>query len=200
VTNAAAIQRDALASAPDGVTVQLTGLPALIVDEQRMLRRGLLTSSVASALAIVMLCLLMLRSLRQTIIAQVPLLCGVALTLAFVQLQLHEPEPDHVELRRGAARARHRLRGPHDLPLQRGAARRAGREPGDPRGGGRTGPAIVVGALVTAVAFVDHADDRVHGLRELGVITALGLAFMVLASLLVLPALLLRRAGAASPP
>jgi predicted RND superfamily exporter protein len=59
-----------------------------------------------------------------------------------------------------------------------------------------TGPAIVVGALVTAVAFVATLMTEFTAYAELGLITACsGSAFMVLCSLLVLPALLLRRAG-----
>jgi hypothetical protein len=197
VTTLRTIRDDALATAPAGVTAQITGLPALIVDEQHCMQprdagveRGLGAGDRAAVPV------LMLRSLRQTLIAQVPLIYGVALTLAFVRLVLQRPEPDHLELRRGAARARHRLRGAHDLPLQRGAAR-----PGTCNRTAieasvvHTGPAIVIGALVTAVAFASTLLTEFTAYAELGLITVFGLGFMVLCSLLVLPALLLRRAG-----
>lgn len=195
VTNLQAIQRDALARAPDGVVVQLTGLPALIVDEQRMLRRGLFTSSVASGLAIIILCLAMLRSLRQTIIAQVPLLCGVALTLAFVKLNygalnLITSSFVAVLLGLGIDFAVHMI-------YRFNEERRAGQDvnPAIRAAVVATGPAIVVGALVTGAAFLTTLMTEFTAYGQLGVITALGLAFMVLASLLVLPAMLARRAG-----
>ena len=196
VTTLRRIREDALAAAPAGVTAQLTGLPALIVDEQHYIRRGLFASSVASALAIVVLCLFMLRSFRQTLIAQVPLIFGVVLTLAFVQLRytnLNLITSSFVSVLLGLGidfgvhmiyRFNEQRRGGEDV---HDAIRSAVKF---------TGPAIVVGALVTAVAFVATLMTEFTAYAELGVITAVGLAIMVITSLTVLPTLLFRRAGA----
>jgi len=196
VTKLQAIQHDAVARAPAEVVVQLTGLPALIVDEQRMLQRGLMSSSIASGVAIMLLCLAMLRSLRQTLIAQVPLLAGVALTLAYVRLaygslNLITSSFVAVLLGLGIDFAVHMI-------YRFNEERRAG---ADVSGSVRnamiaTGPAIVVGALVTGVAFLTTLMTEFTAYGQLGVITAFGLLFMVLTSLLVLPAILARRAGA----
>lgn len=196
VTKLLEIRDEALASGPAGVTAQLTGLPALIVDEQRYIRRGLLVSSIASAAAIILLCLFMLRSLRQMIISQVPLLCGVLLTLAFVQLRygnLNLITSSFVSVLLGLGidfgvhviyRFNEQRRSGEDIE---GAIRSSVKS---------TGPAIVVGALVTAVAFITTMLTDFTAYAELGVITAVGLAFMLVTSLVVLPALLHRRAGA----
>jgi predicted RND superfamily exporter protein len=58
-----------------------------------------------------------------------------------------------------------------------------------------TGPAIMIGAVVTGVAFASTLMTEFTAYAELGLITVFGLVFMVLTSLLVLPALLMRRAG-----
>ena len=196
VTMLRKVRDDALATAPAGVTVQLTGLPALIVDEQHYIRRGLFASSVASATAIVFLCLVMLRSIRQTIIAQVPLMFGVVLTLAFVQLaygHLNLITSSFVSVLLGLGIDF----GVHMI-YRFNEQRRTGEDVHDAiRSAVKfTGPAIVVGALVTAVAFVATLMTEFTAYGELGVITAVGLAFMVITSLTVLPALLYRRAGA----
>lgn len=196
VTTLLKIRDDALADAPAGVKTQLTGLPALIVDEQHYIRRGLLVSSVASAAAIIFLCLFMLRSLRQTLIAQVPLLVGVLLALAFVQvvyggLNLITSSFVSVLLGLGIDFGVHMI-------YRFNEQRRAGEDVHEAlRSAVKfTGPAIVVGALVTAVAFITTLMTEFTAYGELGVITAVGLAFMVVTSLTVLPALLYRRAGA----
>jgi hypothetical protein len=130
-----------------------------------MLQRGMLKSSVASALAIVLLCLVMLRSLRQMLISQVPLIYGVALTLAFVRLaysnlNLITSSFVAVLLGLGIDFAVHVI-------YRFNEERRAGAENRTPRSRLRwsTGPAIVLGALVTAARVRLDPADRVHRLR-----------------------------------
>lgn len=200
VTRLRAIRDEVLATAPGGVQAQLTGLPALIVDEQAAIRRGLFVSSLASAAAIILLCLIMLRSLRQTIISQVPLVFGVVVTLAFVQLKygdLNLITSSFVSVLLGLGIDF----GVHMIYRFNEQRRRGDEVPAAIRGAVRfTGPAIVVGAVVTAVAFIATLMTEFTAYAELGVITAVGLAFMVAASLTVLPALLSRRAGAKIAP
>ncbi|MBL9100986.1 MAG: MMPL family transporter [Myxococcales bacterium] len=200
VSRLRSIRDEVLASAPDGVQARLTGLPALIVDEQAAIRRGLLVSSVTSAAAIILLCLIMLRSFRQTLIAQVPLLFGVVLTLAYVQLaygNLNLITSSFVSVLLGLGIDF----GVHMIYRFNEQRRRGDEVPAAIRGAVRfTGPAIVVGALVTAVAFITTLMTEFTAYGQLGVITAIGLAFMVATSLTVLPALLFRRAGAKIAP
>ncbi len=190
-----AIKAATLTRAPAGVTVKITGLPAMIVDEQKMLRRGLIRSSIASALGIVILVLLFLRSVRQMIISQVPLICGVALTLAYVRLahenlNLITSSFVAVLLGLGIDFAVHTI-------YRFNEERRGGADVTAAIHGSviYTGPAIVMGAVVTAVAFLSTLQTEFTAYSELGVITALGLLCMVLTSLFVLPAMLARRAG-----
>lgn len=197
------IKAEAMADAPAGVTLMITGLPAMIVDEQKIIQRGTLRSSIASGVAIILLCLLMLRSLRQTIIVQVPLLSGVALTLAYVRLgygnlNLITSSFVAVLLGLGIDFAVHVI-------YRFNEERRAGADINTAIEASvvQTGPAIVLGAVVTAIAFLTTLMTEFTAYGQLGLITAFGLVFMVLTSLLVLPALLLRRGGkgiGAAPP
>lgn len=184
------VRDQALVAAPAGVRVDLTGLPALAVDEQRLVSRGLLQSSVWSGIAILVLCLVMLRSLRQTVLSLVPLLAGLALTLGAVYWiygYLNLVTSSFVSTLLGLGidfgvhmmhRFNEQRRGGSDVPK---AIREALM---------RTGPAIVVGALVTVLAFLTTLGSDFTAYAELGVITAIGLPFVVLATVFVLPSLL----------
>ena len=198
-----AIKAEAMADAPAGMTLKITGLPAMIVDEQKIIQRGTLRSSIASGVAILLLCLLMLRSIRQTIIVLVPLMYGVALTLAYVRLgygTLNLITSSFVAVLLGlgidfAVHVIYRFNEERRAGADVNAAIKASVV--------QTGPAIVLGAVVTAIAFLTTLMTEFTAYGELGLITAFGLVFMVLSSLLVLPALLLRRGGAgigATPP
>jgi len=191
ITKISDIRDEALAAGPGGVSAALTGLPALAVDEQRLVSRGLIQSSLWSGVAILVLCLVMLRSLRQTVLSLVPLLGGLALTLGFVYwyygyLNLITSSFVSTLLGLGIDFGVHMM---HRFNEQR----RAG---SDVSAAIRealmhTGPAILVGALVTVLAFLTTLGSDFTAYAELGVITAVGLAFVVLATLFVLPSLLM---------
>jgi uncharacterized protein len=66
------IRDRALEAAPSEVRADLTGLPALSVDELLVVRRGLMTSSVVTTVGIGLLCLVLFRSVRQTVVALLP--------------------------------------------------------------------------------------------------------------------------------
>jgi predicted RND superfamily exporter protein len=190
-----ALKAEVMASAPAGLSLKITGLPAFIVDEHRMLQSGMLKSSVASALAIVLLCLVMLRSFRQMLISQVPLIYGVALTLAFVRLaysNLNLITSSFVAVLLGlgidfAVHVLYRFNEERRAGAENHAAIEAAVV--------HVGPAIVLGAVVTGLAFASTLLTEFTAYAELGLITVFGLVFMVMSSLLVLPALLVRRAG-----
>ncbi|HEY8376284.1 MAG TPA: MMPL family transporter, partial [Nannocystis sp.] len=185
-----AIRDAALAAAPAGVRADLTGLPALAVAEQKMVSRGLFQSALWSGAAVVILCLVMLRSARQTVLALVPLLAGLALTLGatywiYGYLNLITSSFVSTLLGLGIDFGVHMV---HRFNEQR----RAGSDV--PRAIRETllltGPPILVGALVTAIAFLTTLGSEFTAYAELGVITALGLLFIVLTTLFVLPSLL----------
>lgn len=186
-----AIRDEALAGGPPGVAAALTGLPALAVEEQRLVSIGLVQSSLWSGVAIMVLCLVMLRSLRQTVLSLVPLIGGLALTLGAVYWiygYLNLITSSFVSTLLGLGidfgvhmmhRFNEQRRGGSDVPK---AIREALMH---------TGPAILVGALVTVVAFLTTLGSDFTAYAELGVITAIGLGFVVLTTLFVLPSLLM---------
>lgn len=180
----------ALEGAPEGVRAELTGLPSLSVDELRIVEEGLRSSSVATTIGILLLCLALFRSVRQTIVALVPLLPGVVLTVAAVRLiyddlnlitssfvavlmglgidfSVHLVSRNNEGLREGIGR--------------REAAANALR---------RTGPGIMTGASITAAGFLATATTEFTAYGELGVITAIGLVVTMLAAYFLVPLLL----------
>ena len=184
------IRDEAVAAGPPGLRADLTGLPAFAVEEQRLVTRGLFRSSLISGVAILLLCLGMFRSFRQTLLSLTPLLGGVAITLGGVYLiygHLNLVTSSFVAVLLGLGidfgvhmlhRFNEQRRGGDDVPAAiRGAV-------------SHTGPAIVVGALVTVLAFVTTLNSRFTAFAELGVITILGLVFVVLTTLFALPSLL----------
>lgn len=181
----------ALAAGPAGVRAEITGLPELASEEQKLVSRGLVQSSLWSGLAILVLCLVMLRSLRQTVLSLVPLLAGLALTLGAVYwiygyLNLITSSFVSTLLGLGIDFGVHMM---HRFNEQRRAGSSVAAAIREALM--HTGPPIVVGALVTVLAFLTTLGSDFTAYAELGVITAVGLLFVVLATLFVLPSLLI---------
>lgn len=185
-----AARDEAIAGAPADVQAALTGLPELAVEEQRVVTRGLLLSSVWSGLAIVVLCLFMLRSIRQTVLSLTPVLGGVAMTLGatyliYGYLNLVTSSFVAVLLGLGIDFGVHMI---HRFNEQRRAG--SGVREAIDEAVVHTGPAILIGALVTMIAFLTLIGSDFTAYAELGVITAIGLLFVVLSTLFTLPSLL----------
>lgn len=191
-----AIRDEVLASAPEGITADLTGMPALSTDELTVLESGLKTSSVSTTLGIALLCLLLFRSFRQMIIALLPLAPGVLGTLAVVvllydDLNLVTSSFVAVLLGLGIDFSVHAIaRYNEEL--------RHGKDPADAIRAAMvlTGPSVLTGAVVTSAAFLTSATTEFTAFGELGVITSIGLMIVVAATFALLPALLRRKPGA----
>lgn len=192
-------RRDAvLADAPEGIVARLTGLPALTVDEDDILKVSLLITSAASAIGILLLCLLLFRSLRQTILALMPLFGGTVISLGIVKLlygglNLITASFISVLLGLGIDFSVHVLSRINE-------ERRSGTEVGEAirRAVVHTGPGILSAAVITAVAFLTTTTTDFTAYSQLGVITAIGLAVIVGATLISFPALLSRTTKAAA--
>ncbi len=181
---------DAMADAPEGVTARLTGLPALAVDELAIVERGLLVTSVAATIGIFGLCLLLFRSLRQTIVALLPLAPGILGTLAVVRVlydDLNIITSGFVAVLLGLG-----IDFSVHIIARRNEEVRLGRSPSEAIIASlrRTGPGIFTGAVVTAAAFLTNATTEFTAYGELGVVTAVGLILMVLITFAVIPPLL----------
>lgn len=185
-----ALRDEARADASPEVTADLTGIPALSVDELDLLELGLRRSSIATTAGIFLLCWILFRSLRQTLVALVPLLPGVVLTLAFVRFvfaDLNLVTSSFVAVLLGlgidfsvhlvARRNEESRRGANDREAVIESLR-------------RTGPGVLTGAAITAVAFLTTTTTDFTAYAELGIITAVGLAVIVFASFFLIPPLL----------
>lgn len=177
------------------LSADLTGAPALAVDELASIEASSISTAVLSAGGILLLLLWVFRSFRHAAITIVPLLVGIAITLGFVELWydglnlvtssfmsvlmgLGIDFGVHIVLRykeeRGSGSAVH--------PALRGALL-------------ATGPAIVAGGVTTLFAFLTTTVTEFAAFRALGVITAVGLLVMLACAFLLVPALVPLLAG-----
>lgn len=179
-----------MSEAPEGVTARLTGLPALAVDELEIVEQGLMITSVAATIGIFGLCLLLFRSLRQTIVALLPLAPGILGTLAVVRLlydDLNIITSGFVAVLLGLG-----IDFSVHIIARRNEEIRLGRTPTEAIALSlrRTGPGIFTGAVVTSAAFLTNISTEFTAYGELGVVTAVGLLLMVLITFAVIPPLL----------
>jgi len=187
-----------LEGAAPGIEARVTGLPALNVDEDDLLQTSLLITSGASGLGIMLLCLLLFRSFRQTILALMPLLCGTVISLGIVKLlygglNLITASFISVLLGLGIDLSVHVLTRINEerrsgLPVPQ-ALRRSVIQ---------TGPGVLSAALITAVAFLTTTTTDFTAYSELGVITAIGLGVIVVVTLVSFPAMLSQTTKAAA--
>lgn len=190
ITQLRSIRDRVLADGPPDVTAELTGLPSLAVDELVVVSAGLGSSSIATTIGIFLLCLALFRSVRQTIVALLPLLPGVLVTLAVVRLlygALNLVTSSFVAVLLGLgidfsvhliSRRNEEVRSGKDEPTALTIASRL------------TGPGIVTGAVITAAAFLTNATTEFTAYAELGIITAVGLLASMVATLFLIPPLL----------
>lgn len=180
----------ALEGAPQDVRADLTGLPALAADELTIVEQGLRTSSIAATLGILVLCLALFRSLKLTIVALVPLLPGIVLTLGTVRLlyqDLNLVTSSFVAVLLGLG-----IDFSVHLIARYNEAGREGEsvESAIETSMVRSGPGVGTGALVTAAAFLTTATTDFTAYAELGLITAVGLVIIVVVTFTLLPPLL----------
>ena len=172
------------------VTARLTGPPALSVDEQKEIERGIITTSGLTALGILLLLYLAFRSVRYTLLALVPIAIGVCATMAvarliYGELNMVTSSCSSILLALGIdfgvfllSRYGEFVRGGADAAEAiRGAIKRAG-------------AGLLVGAITTATAFLTTSATEFTAYARLGVIVAVGLLLMMASTLLLMPALL----------
>ncbi len=179
----------------EAVQAELTGLAALATDELRSIRHGTRLTSIVSTGGILLLLLWAFRSVWHPVVALVPLLAGIVISLGFVQvvygqLNLVTSSFMSVLLGLGIDFGVHLLHR-YGEARERGERVKAALEEALLL----TGPGVTVGALTTVVAFLSTTTTRFAAFRQLGVITAFGLAAMMVCAFLLFPALLPKLAG-----
>ncbi|MFT7579757.1 MAG: putative RND superfamily exporter protein [Myxococcota bacterium] len=178
------------------ITVELTGLGALATDELRIVQSSINFTSLLTVAGILLLLFLAFRSIRQVIIALVPLGVGVTVTLGAVELlydDLNLVTSSFLSVLMGLGIDL----GVH-LLYRYGEDRRAGNERGHAivSALARSGPGITTGAVTTAVAFLMTTTTDFTAYSELGVVMAIGLLAMLVAAFLLFgPLMRLGREG-----
>lgn len=179
-----------VATGTNPVTADLTGPAVLVVDEELEIQRGILTTSGVTGLAILLLLWLAFRSVRYTLLAILPVAIGVTGTMAVARviygdLNMVTSSCSSILLGLGIdsgvfllTRYGEVLRGNIEVRAAIGATLR------------RSGKALVIGAVTTAMAFLTTTTTEFTAYARLGVIVAVGLVLMVATTLLLLPALL----------
>lgn len=170
-----------------GLTVHVTGMPALVTDELEIVQQGLNQTSLASTVGILAILLFFFRSVRYTILSLVPLGTGVVATLAAVRLIYGELNlltssfvsvllglgDFGVYLLRRYSEVRHHADGPT-------AVREAFVH---------AGPGVVTATVTTSLAYLTTTTTEFTAFAELGVITTVGLVLMVLLTFVLMPPL-----------
>ena len=182
------VRDDVLANHPPELRAPLTGVPALAVDELRLLRRGLVESSIVAAIGVYVLCLLFFRSLRQATIALLPLGVGILCTLGIVRLlygELNLITSSFVAVLLGLG---------IDFSVHIISRTNEGLRDGLPAGEAviaavrKAGPGIVTGTIATSLAFLTIITTEFTAYAQLGVITAVGLGAIMVSTFFLLPA------------
>jgi len=175
---------DQVLSVADG---QATGGPVIQHAAARAITEAFRQAMVWALAGIALVLLLILRSVRDTLIVLAPLLLGGMLTLAVMvmfELQFNFANVVALPLLLGVA---------VDNGIHLVQRHRAGLLPDGNVLATATARAIVVGALITAAGFGNLVFSPHAGTASLGAILTIGLGLMVIATLVFLPAMLGRR-------
>ncbi|GAB4222786.1 MAG: hypothetical protein Kow0062_21450 [Acidobacteriota bacterium] len=169
--------------------VGLTGAPAILTDYRRILASDIRDISWGAFVAVMVLFLLAFRRVTALFVAGVPLAVGVAWALGFAGVAIGEISvftAGSVAILCGLAidftihlynRYLEEIHAGHDMATAFAAAH------------GETGLGILAAAATTAWAFLAAGFSRFRGLSHLGVICAVGMLLALLASLLLVPAI-----------
>jgi hypothetical protein len=173
-----------------GLQADLTGAPALAVDEVASIQEGTQVSSVVSTVGIFILLMVAFRSLRHVAVAQVPMLASMVLTLGFVQvvyggLNLVTSSFLSVLLGLGIDFSVHLLYR-YGEARERGEAEKHALASAVLEGG----PAVALGASTAIIAFLTTTTTQFSAFSQLGVITATGLVTVVICAFLLFPPLM----------
>ena len=170
-----------------GVSANLTGMPAVVVDELQVVTRGLQQSTAATIVGILLLLYIGYRSFRYSLIALVPLAVGTVVSLAFTRLvfggtNLITSSFVSVLMGIGSDFAIIML-GRYSEQLRAGQSSAAAIRSALVL----CGPGTLIAATTTIAAFLTLTTTTFTAYAQLGIIVGAGLAFMVLFTVLLLP-------------
>ena len=182
-----------------GLHADLTGAPALAVDELKSLQDSSRVTSLISTVGIFLLLMLVFRSLRHVGVLLLPLLAGMVISLGFVVLaygglNLVTSSFMSVLLGLGIEFGVHLLHRYSEARVEGEDMR-----PALATALLSDGPAVALGACTTAAAFLSTTATKFAAFAQLGVITAVGLGVTLICTIVGFPALLPLLAGKRRP-
>ncbi|MFT5430215.1 MAG: putative RND superfamily exporter protein [Myxococcota bacterium] len=182
----------------EGITLGLTGLPAIVVDEDDTIRRDMPLTSTVSIIGCMLLFLLAYRSLRGAAVVFLPLMLGILWCVAVSTVLVDSLTTFTgtflvINIGLGIDFGVH-------LFTRIALERRDGRDPDEATRNALigTGPPILVGGMTSAVAFGVMMFTEFRGTRELGTVASTGLVLVLLATFVVMP-LVVRRIPSKGP-
>jgi len=187
------------ALAKPGLHADLTGAPALAVDELKSLQDSSRSTSLISTVGIFLLLMLVFRSLRHVGVLLLPLLAGMVISLGFVVLaygglNLVTSSFMSVLLGLGIEFGVHLLHRYSEARVDGEDMR-----PALATALLSDGPAVALGACTTAAAFLSTTATKFAAFAQLGVITAVGLGVTLVCTIVGFPVLLPLLAGKRQP-
>jgi hopanoid biosynthesis associated RND transporter like protein HpnN len=182
-----------------GVSMALTGMPAIITDEMTAVHLDVKDMVVSSVICILVLFLIAFRSLRGTILVFLPLVVALVWTVAFGVLWYHKLTLISayfaaVLFGLGIAYDIHILARFDEL-------RSAGTSAYDSALGALRGaaPGVFTGATTTSAAFFAIGLSEFFGFAQLGVLAGTGVLLMMVTALALLPVMLMLWRGPRAP-
>jgi hopanoid biosynthesis associated RND transporter like protein HpnN len=186
-----ALPNPSASACPDGqLTAALTGMPALVADETRTLNRDLPMTTILALIGVALIFGVGFRSGSSVVLGLGPLLVGLVWTLAFVHLafgSLNLLTSSFVAtlLGLGIDFAVHILARFQDARRDDSSAHHAVEVALR-----SAGPGVLTGGITTAGAFLALAPVNFKAFSELGIMTAFGVVIVMIATFLLMPAML----------
>lgn len=181
--------RAVLSSQVSGVRADVTGVPALATDELAMVTHDLTVTAIASSIAILLTLYLAFRSLRQALVSFLPLAFGTVVTFGITALvlgKLNLITASFTSVLLGLGDFGVHIQARHSELLRGGASPKEAMETALLK----SGPALVVTTVTTAVAFLTTMATDFTAFAELGFITSVGLVVMLGGTYLLVPPVL----------
>ncbi len=181
----------AVAAAHRGTGVMVTGMPSLQTDELRLVTRDCMVAGTVAGLGVLLVFLIAFRSFRVTLFLVIPLGVGLIWAAGFTgavygHLTMITSYFAAVLFGLGVAFTIHIVARFHEA-LRGGQEKVAAIETALVK----AGPGTVVGGVTTVMAFLTIAFSEFQGFAEMGIISGVGVAMILVANLTLLPAALL---------
>ncbi len=191
---------EAIAEVPaSGVEVDVTGLPALVTDELRIVEQDLAVTSTASTLFVMLALYWAFRSVRQATVSFLPLGFGTLVTFAAARLlvgKLNLITTSFTSVLLGLGDFGVHIQARYAELLRNGMPRQKAMETALLK----AGPGLLAGTIMTAAAFATTMVTEFTAFAQLGLITCIGLLVLLCGTYLLIPPVVMLVLGKAPKP